>query len=86
MRTVSSMAVGLPPAAHQVGMRPTVAFANYVHTIKVTQKVRCLDMPLTAIFHVRSTDQPTIPGVALCHKNIGDPRFNGLTEGTLPES
>ena len=27
-------------------------------------------VPLTVIFHVRSTNQPTITGVALFHKNL----------------
>jgi hypothetical protein len=45
-------------------------FVNYVYATKITQYVRQLVVPPIVILLMRSTNQPTITGVAPCHKNL----------------
>ena len=47
-------------------MLPTARFVIYVYTLKITQYVRQLGVPLLLFLHV----QPTITGVALCRENV----------------
>ena len=53
-------------------MPPAATFVDSVYTLKITQQLRQLGIPLTIIFHLRSSNQLTITGVALCHKKVGN--------------
>jgi hypothetical protein len=58
-------------------MRPPATFVNYVWTIKISKLFRRLGVPLLSFFNERRANQPTITGLAQCHKKVGD---NGIDE------
>ena len=48
---------------------------HYVYTTKIKQQFKLLGIALIVTLHLRPANQPTIMGVAFCHKNVGRPRF-----------
>jgi len=54
---------------------PVATFVHYVYTLKITDQLRWLGLPLIIIFHVWPANPPTITSVALCHGKFGHPWF-----------
>jgi len=57
---------------------PLVPVINSLYALKITKWFRRYVYRLLLLFYMRPANQPTITGVALCHKNVGRSRSEDL--------